>query len=1613
MLRARRYRVLIVFAAALVLTFFHFARSRDWNNAVTEESISIHPADPAYPNQPPTPNPGSVAAPIEESKNAAPEPYRGPVTPPSTEKITSPVGPSSGSKQDANRFKDASGDKPPVIAPSQDDRKDHPKAPTVESTGRLPPAASDEEIDNGGGGRIPVDRQKSGTPTARWRKFPEQYPVPAAEVIKLPKVQSKAVPKLQAKFKDESSSNKQERLQRLSSIKAEFKHAWQGYKKVAMGHDEIKPLSKESEDPFNGWGATLVDSLDTLWIIELRDEFSEAVDAIKHIDFKTSLREDIPVFETTIRYIGGLLGAYDISGHRYSVLLEKAEELAEILIGAFDTPNRMPQLFYRWAPEFVAKRHRASSRAGLAELGSLSLEFTRLAQLTKQDKYYDAIARVTNELEKFQDSTSIPGLWPIRVNAQGCSRYRSQRNGSPADEQDPASTAQASATKTHKAYAAPTDIESYTNLIQRDQIPGSAQVANGTQSPEESYIQARKQTVMSPEQCNGGLELPLSAASNKYTMGGMADSTYEYLPKEYLLLGGTNEQYQNMYTKAATAARKHLLFQPMVKGGRDIRFMASTAPITPGKSSQLLPTDFEYEGHHLTCFVGGMYALGAKAFGIDGDMELAAKLTDGCVWAYESTQTGMMPERFRLLPCEKGSGCEWDQARFDAGVARYSRVDPEAGPQFRNGEDTYSQRLKLNAHEAPQESGNQMVPVPMPGSLNPHDTDVISKRDGFAVGKRADSSSSAATATPTPVGVELENRDAPRSSSAPASPQVAAVGKDHLPAGMISIPQPNYYLRPEAIESVFIMYRLTGDETWRRKGWQMFEAISKYTRTEVAHAAINDVTAQKPSHKDTMESFWLSETLKYFYLLFSDPSVVDLDKYVLLRSRRQSSGLVHIATRYGGPDLCQLQPDAPWHPYLHSADTRPCLGEYLRSETDISRCSYKLFTSSIFASHADYVRRQIIYGLLQEDDPNVLHFLASFILFDGRQNENVLQMLNSEGAFARLLELIQAMRRADLDGDAGLHRLLMDLIYEMSRIQRVKIEDLVLVDDDFIRCLFDIIEDLSYDVTDPYHYPVIRVLLVLNEQFMISAHDPVDGAPSGHLTNKVIKILSVYGGMYKTFGENIILLINREAETSLQLLTLKLLYLIFTTPSTYEYFFTNDLHVLVDILIRNLLDLPEEAAALRHTYLRVLYPLLAHTQLQNPPHYKRHELRRLLSDLVRGQVSYGNDPEHEKILHFEDVDETTRRLVARCATVEWLRNVEPAAPPEAPGTPIQVTETTIETVLDQAEQTASPVPMSEPIEVPRALSRASTIASSPESASPTRMGSWSSSNAPGSRKQSLVQRLGMLEPASASSLSVQAVAAQHEKPGIITPSRKDEGVPAALSDDTPIIRPPKIKPEPPKSRRWRGRRLAAEDEDHHSAGTSSDGNTIPEGVEVSPTTTFTPVPPTTSLSQAIPNERRNSGSSSNLAPPGTQPRRSASNPPPALPPPRRSNHSTPSSSHHRPVAAVPGAGRHGQAPLPPKTRRWGRSKTHGQSDSVESAASSIGPSKEPESSESAAVATQQEPSPESGTPSDPFSPKSPTLLVSPASDSANASTDGTGDGAPLSVEEAVQNVTLQ
>lgn len=77
------------------------------------------------------------------------------------------------------------------------------------------------------------------------------------------------------------------------------------------------------------------------------------------------------------------------------------------------------------------------------------------------------------------------------------------------------------------------------------------------------------------------------------------------------------------------------------------------------------------------------------------------------------------------------------------------------------------------------------------------------------------------------------------------------------------------------------MYRITGDDTWQDKGWDMFKATVRATRTPIANSAVRNVLTAEPELSDEMESFWIAETLKYYYLLFSEPDLISLDEWVL------------------------------------------------------------------------------------------------------------------------------------------------------------------------------------------------------------------------------------------------------------------------------------------------------------------------------------------------------------------------------------------------------------------------------------------------------------------------------------------------------------------------------------------------------------------------------------------------------------------------------------------------------------------------------------------------------------------------------------------------------------
>ena len=87
-------------------------------------------------------------------------------------------------------------------------------------------------------------------------------------------------------------------------------------------------------------------------------------------------------------------------------------------------------------------------------------------------------------------------------------------------------------------------------------------------------------------------------------------------------------------------------------------------------------------------------------------------------------------------------------------------------------------------------------------------------------------------------------------------------------------------LSPETVESLMILYRKTGDDTYREWGWQIFQAFETHCRVPNGYVGLMDVRVAKPQKDDTMQSFFLAETLKYLYLLFDDTGHIAMDEWV-------------------------------------------------------------------------------------------------------------------------------------------------------------------------------------------------------------------------------------------------------------------------------------------------------------------------------------------------------------------------------------------------------------------------------------------------------------------------------------------------------------------------------------------------------------------------------------------------------------------------------------------------------------------------------------------------------------------------------------------------------------
>ncbi|KAI5465264.1 endoplasmic reticulum mannosyl-oligosaccharide 1,2-alpha-mannosidase [Mariannaea sp. PMI_226] len=520
-----------------------------------------------------------------------------------------------------------------------------------------------------------------------WGKVQFAYPAPPSEPSSFPTSRRQSFPQIQYAFERETKAEATEREARRQAVLGVFQSDWANYREFAWAKDALNPISGTWRNQFCGWSATLVDSLDTLWIMGMREAFDEAVAAVAAIDFGESTAARVNMFETNIRYLGGLLSAYDLS--KREVLLNKAIELGDMLYAGFNTEHRMPVDFFEFEKAKTGKGLAVERLVVLASPGSLSLEMTRLSQITGDNKYYDAITRVMKIFHEQQQDTKLPGLWP-------------------------------------------------------------------------KWVSMKSMNV---------------SARGSFTIAASSDSTYEYLPKMHALLGGWDEMYRDMSLSFMRAANEHLFFRPMLPDEKDVLFSGNMHIDGNG-----VPT-FDAQSEHLGCFIGGTMALGGQLLGTPADIKTGLKLAKGCAYAYAAFPTGMMPERFHAIPCNppRATVCRWDE-----------------------------QTWILESH----------------------------RRQGY---------------------------------------------QQRLPKGFSSAVDPRYILRPEAIESLFVAYRITGQKELQDMAWKMFKAITKGTAVDHGHASVLDVTSRKSvlDKEDYMESFWFSETLKYFYLIFSPPDLISLDDFVL------------------------------------------------------------------------------------------------------------------------------------------------------------------------------------------------------------------------------------------------------------------------------------------------------------------------------------------------------------------------------------------------------------------------------------------------------------------------------------------------------------------------------------------------------------------------------------------------------------------------------------------------------------------------------------------------------------------------------------------------------------
>lgn len=665
----------------------------------------------------------------------------------------------------------------------------------------------------------------------------------------------------------------------LAKVKLLFEETFNLYSSVIAGEvDEVKPLSRTRINNGNGFGRSLIGSIDMLYLLNMEEELDVLIEKLITEDTLSTNKNLLNTNENFITIISSLISGYELSNQKHEVFLRLAKKMAKIAIKAYDTPiNGLPlsELPYK---SLIQNRFPLRKSSVFAITGNM-LELIKLSSLTKENLY---ISTGLNVFQKMIDSSknifNVDYLFPLQVDAS-CCQLTKQESDENVNKK----------TSTSVSHMKSIFNGNYVTCTLRETFFSTNDVDNFDFDHEET--------------------LEFIDLINE---DGNVNYLFSILKSYHLLNGNDGLDFKTYFEKAFEIMNNLMFFRPLLPGNlitkEEMRNVVFFTPITvkkgefneeSGNTDILVIQSLKVKTQH--CQLGGMYLYASKLFKNSTYQKVGEQLINGCTLLPKLLNMELIPESVSFDKCFDLNNCD----TFDAEVKAQSLGDGSIFDSnfeiISNGFFSVSEIEKAHKEASASLFGdeNEETDEIMQKLKNSNALISVNKKRANKDIEDVNFESVADKDVKAEENSFIFSSDQALHSKALAkkiykmtTSKAELTGKEfdlrkqqwintHHPFYINSL-DPKYLMRSEFIESLFYAYRITGENKYRFIAadalLNMISTVKQIHNKHIEISAIQDLFSLQA--RDELPYYWFTRTLKYYFLVFSDVSEFSLDDFI-------------------------------------------------------------------------------------------------------------------------------------------------------------------------------------------------------------------------------------------------------------------------------------------------------------------------------------------------------------------------------------------------------------------------------------------------------------------------------------------------------------------------------------------------------------------------------------------------------------------------------------------------------------------------------------------------------------------------------------------------------------